>query len=72
MSQMSRHAPVEANHACTGGEPAANRLLDSHVAANFSMEVLDFGAEKKSSDVGIAIKLAQAGKMARRLLWDWC
>lgn len=58
MSQMSGRVPFEANHTYTGGEPAVIRLLDSHVADNFPIDLLDFGAEEKSSDVEIAIKSA--------------
>ncbi|KAK5947589.1 Serine/threonine-protein kinase [Knufia obscura] len=58
MSQRSSRAPFEANHTYTGNEPAVIRLLDSHVADNFPIDLLDFGAAKKSSDIEVAIKSA--------------
>lgn len=58
LSQISGRAPFEANHTYTGSEPTVVRLLDSHVADNFPIDLLDFGAERKSSDVEVAIKSA--------------
>ena len=58
LSLVSGQAHFEAKHTYTGNEPAVFRLLDSHVADNFPIDLLDFGPAKKSSEVEIPIRSA--------------
>ena len=53
-SEVRGQAAFEANHSYTGNDPAIIKLLDNHLADNFAVDLIDFGAIKKSADIELA------------------
>lgn len=58
MSAGSGNARFEANHDYQGNEAAVIRLLDMHLADNFPVDLLDFGAQIDPIDTDTAIRSA--------------